>query len=262
MNTLVSTLRFASRRGIAQRLAVRSVMPIAFVPSRGYAKKTIEAVVNEKQKKQEFVRMLDEEVSVLRTSLDEADSSSVSTEVTDRFLKETGFVLTEDKEEGIIKLTRTTADKIIEVTFSDTPEEYQEKMEEDVEEEEEQEGTENEKTEEDEEETQSESADEREHSFTVELKPAKEGKDAKTFLLQCFAKNDGSFVVNKLTSGDYIPVQISYWSEDLQRELIAYLEPLGVNERLSNFIHQYLTRRETEENVKILEDFREFVNTK
>jgi hypothetical protein len=57
-------------------------------------------------------------------------------------------------------------------------------------------------------------------------------------------------------------VQISYWSEDLQRELIAYLEPLGVNERLSNFIHQYLTRRETEENVKILEDFREFVNAK
>jgi hypothetical protein len=37
--------------------------------------------------------MLDEEVSVLRTSLDEADSSSVSTEVTDRFLKETGFVV-------------------------------------------------------------------------------------------------------------------------------------------------------------------------
>lgn len=50
-------------------------------------------MVNEKQKKQEFVRMLDEEVSVLKTSLDEADTSSVSTEVTDRFLKETGFVV-------------------------------------------------------------------------------------------------------------------------------------------------------------------------
>ena len=122
---LVSTLRFASRR-VAQRLTVRSVLPV-FVQSRGYAKKTsrfnsthkhkqhspkhfqyicsiasiallvttytVEAVVNEKQKKQEFVRMLDEEVTVLRTSLDEADTSSVSTEVTDRFLKETGFVV-------------------------------------------------------------------------------------------------------------------------------------------------------------------------
>lgn len=35
--------------------------------------------------------MLDEEVSVLRNSLEEADSSSVSSEVVMRFLKESGF---------------------------------------------------------------------------------------------------------------------------------------------------------------------------
>lgn len=51
----------------------------------------VDAVVSEKQKKQEFVRLLDEEVSVLRNSLEEAESSTVSSEVTDRFLKESGF---------------------------------------------------------------------------------------------------------------------------------------------------------------------------
>lgn len=40
MNALVSTLRIAGRRGIAQRIVVRSAMPAVFVPQRGYAKKT------------------------------------------------------------------------------------------------------------------------------------------------------------------------------------------------------------------------------
>lgn len=56
----------------------------------------------------------------------------------------------------------------IEVTFGDTPEEYQAKEYEDEEAEEDE--AEAEEKEEDEEDSQSESAEEREHAFTVELK--------------------------------------------------------------------------------------------
>jgi len=105
-------------------------------------------------------------------------------------------------------------------------------------------------------------AAEREHAFTVEVRSIKEGVDSTPFLFQSFAKTDGSFIVNKMTHGDNIPVQISYWSDDLQRELISYLDTLGVNERLSSFIHQYLDRKETEENISVLEKFRDFVSSK
>jgi len=226
------------------------------IATRGYARRTIDAVVSEKQKKQEFVRLLEEEASILRNSLEDAESSTVSSEVTERFLKESGFELSVDNEEGVVKLLKTTADATIEVTFADTPEEYMPKeFDEEAEEESE---TEVEGEEKEESESQdSESAEEREHAFTVEFK-TKTG--TKNFIFQCYARNDGSFVVNKLASGDYIPIAISYWPEDLQRELIAFLEPLAINERLSNFIHQYLTRKETEDNVKVLEDFRDFVS--
>lgn len=58
----------------------------------------------------------------------------------------------------------------IEVTFADTPEEYQPKDYEDGEEGEENEEAEAEEKEEEEEDSQSEAAEEREHAFTVELK--------------------------------------------------------------------------------------------
>jgi hypothetical protein len=234
---------------------------------RAYATRkgqTIDSVVNEKQRKNEFIRMLEEETSVLRQSLEDAEANNVSTEVTDRFLKETGFKLEEDREEGIIKLTKTLSDKTVEVIFADSPEEYEPQREYDEEEEGEEEAeaeTEGEeKAEEGEEGEEAEAqGEEREHSFTVEIKSTKPGKEGQSFLFQCFAKNDGSFVVNKLTSQDHIPVQISYWNEDLQRELIQFLDPLGINERLSYFIHQYLNKKETEENIKVLEEFRDFV---
>lgn len=75
----------------------------------------------------------------------------------------------------------------MEVTFSDTPEEYQEKVEEDAEEEEQHEATEEEENKgEEEEDSQSESTDEREHSFTVELKPVKEVTTLLPFLFWKF----------------------------------------------------------------------------
>jgi len=235
------------------------------VITRGYAKKQgLDAVVSDRQRKQEFVRMLEEETGVLRQGLEDADASNVSSEVIDRFLKETGFKMEADKENGIIKLTRSLPDKTVEVIFGDIPEEYDPReYEEEGEEGEEGEGETAEGEEKAGEEEESEnSQEEREHAFTVEIKAtkaAKEGATPQSFLFQCYAKNDGSFVVNKLTSGDRIPVQISYWNEELQRELLQYLDPMGINERLSYFIHQYLNRRETEDNISVLQEFRDFV---
>lgn len=57
-------------------------------------------------------------------------------------------------------------------------------------------------------------------------------------------------------------MSISYWNEDLQRELISYLDTIGVNERLASFIHQYVARKEIEENIIVLEKFRDFVANK
>lgn len=269
MNSLVSSLRLAARCVPQRALAARVIAPRMGMIVRGYATRkgqTIDSVVTEKQRKNEFIRMLEEETSVLRQSLEDAEANNVSTEVTDRFLKETGFKLEEDRDEGIIKLTKTLSDKTIEVIFADSPEDYEPSREYDEEEGEEGEEGEaeaeaEEKGEEGEEGEEGEAqGEEREHSFTVELKSTKPGKEGQSFLFQCFAKNDGSFVVNKLTSGDHIPVQISYWNEDLQRELIQFLDPLGINERLSYFIHQYLNKKETEENIQVLEEFRDFVS--
>jgi len=263
---LVSSFRLVGRSGAIQRVVPRALISRVVTPItvRRYASKknTIDAVVSEKQKKNEFVRMLEEEVSVLKNSLEEAESSNVSTEATERFLKETGFKLVEEKEEGLVKLSRTQGDKTIEVSFSDAPEDFEsEEGQEDNETTEEGE-TEGEEKEEAVDQESEGTGEDREHAFTVEIKSAREGKDSKPFLFQCFAKTDGSFIVNKMTYSDHIPVQISYWSEDLQRELISFLDPLGINERLSYFIHQFLNRKETEENISVLEKFKDFVTGK
>jgi hypothetical protein len=225
---------------------------------KGYStKKTID-VVSEKQKKQDFVRMLDDETKLLENSLEEAESNVVTTEVVERFKKETGFVPEEDKEQGIVHLTKTVSDKLVEVSFSDSPEDFESEDAEDVRSDENEEGEAEES--EDGTEEEGEEQEDREHSFTVELKSTKPGKEKTSFIFQCFAKSDGSFVVTKMTCGnDLVPVNISYWNEDLQNQLIAYLDSFGINERLSFFIHQYISHKETADNISVLKLFSTFV---
>jgi len=235
---------------------------VARVSCRGYAKKAnLDVVLEDKQKPQNFVRMLEEEISVLKTSLEDAESNTVTKDVTDRFLKETQFKYTEDKEEGVIRLTKVKDNFTVEVTFSDSPDDQLSSTPEEEEGEDEEEAEEGEEKEEESEEEEETADESRDHQFTVEIKSTKPGKD-KSFLFACFAKSDGSFVVSKLASGDYIPVQIENWSEDLQRELISFLDKFSVNERLSYYIHQLLAQREVDDNIKVLEDFCELVTTK
>eukprot|EP01111_Echinosteliopsis_oligospora_P009332 TRINITY_DN271_c0_g1_i1.p1 TRINITY_DN271_c0_g1~~TRINITY_DN271_c0_g1_i1.p1 ORF type:complete len:268 (+),score=97.63 TRINITY_DN271_c0_g1_i1:109-912(+) len=260
----VQTVRVASRR--VTTLLPRSASVLPSVLSRTYAKRTtIDGQVTEsKQKKQqEFLRLLDEEAGTLRASMDDSDATTIKWEVAERFLKETKFSLEEDKENMLVRLTKTSGDKTITVTFEDHPDEEGEPDED--EEYANEEGEEQEEMEEEGEEEEGEGEEEdggyhREQPFTVEIKSSRPGQEGNVFLLQCFSRSDGAFVVAKLSEGEKIPVKIGNWPEELQRELITFLEPLGVNERLSYFIHQYVDRRETEDNISVLDKFREFLS--
>jgi hypothetical protein len=68
-----------------------------------------EPVKTDKQKKQQFLDLLDEEISVLTaTGEDGAEgSNNLRSEVSSRFLKDLNFKLSEDKEKGTVTLTRT-----------------------------------------------------------------------------------------------------------------------------------------------------------
>jgi hypothetical protein len=257
---------FGTSSSLSTVLSLRTPALASSVLSRHFAKKTINAepVVSDKQKKQEMMKLLDEEISVLKSTLDDSGDQSLRWEVADRFLKETQFKLEEDTANNVVRLTRSTGDKTVIVTFASKPEqpEYA-PSEEDEEFDADEEGEEiPEQAEEDEGEEGEEMGQlKREQPFTVEIKSNRVGREDQKILMNCFASSDGSFVVSELNSGNgkRIPVNIGDWSEELQRELIAYLDPMGINERLSYFIHQYLDRNQQEDNIKILQDFRQFV---
>jgi hypothetical protein len=255
---------FGTSSSLSTTIAPRAALASG-VLSRNFAKKTINAepVVSEKQKKQEMLKLLDEEINVLKSTLDDSGDNTLRWEVADRFLKETQFKLEEDTANNVVRLTRTTGDKTVIVTFASKPEQPEYIPSEDEEEfDEDEEGEEREEQEEEGEEEGEEGGQlRREQPFTVEIKSNRIGREDQKILMNCFASSDGSFTVSELNSGNgkRIPVAIGDWSEELQRELLAYLDPLGINERLSYFMHQYLDRNQQEDNVKILQDFRQFL---
>jgi len=260
MNKLFTTsTRFLTSRSnlfVARRI-VAPAPSTSFILARTYATKKIvdtEVVTSDKAKRAEFARLLDEEITVLKaTNFEDDTNKSLRKEVADRFLKESAFKMEEDSEAGTVKLTKTHENKIVTVTFSDREiEPLQE------EEESEEEGTESEEAEEKQENEEEESS-RTDHPFRVEITDRK----GNVYAFNCFCSSDGSFIVSELNIGDgkRIPVQIASWSEDLQRELISWLEPHGVNERLSFFIHQYMDERAHSDALRTIQEFRQNVVT-
>jgi len=247
-----------------------SVVPASLMITRNFAtKKTIDTteVTSEKSKRSEMLKLLDEEVSVMKSTDingEEAQSSSMRGEVAERFLKESQFKVTEDEEGGVVRLTRTHGDKTVVVIFTDRQVDTAQNELPDEEEEEEEKEEGEEKEEKDEKEENEEEEDEEgvrnDQPFRVEITTNKGAKEQK-LLFNCYSSSDGSFIVSEMNWGDgkRIPISIGHWNEDLQRELIQWLEPLGINERLSYYIHQYIDKRTHEDNLKTLEDFKHFL---
>lgn len=241
-------------------------MPSTSVFVRGFAtKKTVSGSVvdTEAKAKSDFLRLLDEELTVLKATdqEDNQQNASLRTEITNRFLDETGFKR-QTPEEGVIRLVKTVGDKTVHVSWTDKPIEVNEEEydEEDGDNAETQEGNqEGDQKEAEESEERGEDPLKREQPFRVEI--FDKNHSDKKVLLNCYAATDGSFIVSELNFGDgsKIPIPISQWSEDLQRGLIQYLEPLGVNERLSYYIHQDLDEMTHKHNMEILKDFIKFV---
>jgi len=256
-----SSLSFAS-------LAFRAP---SYVLSRSFAtKKTIDApaVKAEKFKTQTFIDLLEEEIAVLSATSDDAPpvggaTGNLRSEVASRYLKDTNFKLTEDKENGVVKLTRNMGTKLITVTFPDHPQgdETTAPMEEELDAEEEEEAKEEEEDGEEGAMEDEGEKEEREQPFTVDITSSTKSGQENKVSFHCYASQSGSFTVSELNSGDgkKIPVQIAIWGEELQNQLILYMESVGINERLSHFIHQYLDQATQRDNVDILKDFKKFI---
>jgi len=204
--------------------------------------------------KSALITGLEEELSVYKATED--TNATLRGEVAQRFIAETGFKISEDAEEGMVTLKRSVGDKQITVVFANRPTEddYDDSREGDAAESEEGNAKENESAEESEE---AQGSLKRDHPFRVLI-----GKGLHKVHLNCVASSDGSFLISELNTGESsktIPVQIGGWNEGLQLNLIKFVEPFGVTEKLSYFIHQWLDTKMHQDNTKILEEFLNFV---
>jgi len=276
MNRIFSVSRLLTRAPTLVGSKRIPLAPAAFIPARSFATKkssVAEAEVvssTSKKDKDKILHLLEEELTVLKATNigdDHTENRSLRTDLATRFLDEYGFKTTEDKEAGVIIIRNIDNKKYkIEISFADRPVENEEYEDQEGEENTEETTSLSEPTEQEKEETEDEEAEgeedrnKREQPFRIEISSVKAGKELK-FLLNCFASSDGSFIVSELNVGDgkRIPVPIGQWNEDLQRELIQWLDTLGVNEKLSYFIHEHLDKRMHEDNLKTVEEFKDFI---
>jgi len=246
--------------------ATPAMMPAALVvPSAGRrfassssSEKSVAELVTTAEKHLQLARMLEEEVQVMQVGIQDAESGATPySESTDRLLKKLGFEVHEIPDEGLIKLTKVVGDKSVTVIFNDSPDETDEA---DAAEDE---NNEHEEKDDDDADDKEEEDDDhvdtllRDYPFTVELKRV---KSPETFTFSGNAQSDGALVVTTLTVDDCIPVQIALWSDEMQRELINYLDSFGIGEDLANFIDRFLMHRAAHDGVKVMRAFKEFVS--
>ncbi|KAK5578715.1 hypothetical protein RB653_008388 [Dictyostelium firmibasis] len=199
----------------------------------------------------------------------------------DLFLEESGFELSKDGDQAVLKKTFADGTHItIRFDSLEQPEEelneelnqneHDEEEEAEQEEEEEEEEVEEDENNEEDENEEGEAGEEAEegneeshdHPFQIEITPKDNANGKLTF--GCYASHDGNYTISgfyKGGFGEFInPVDIDGTTPEFQDNILLVLQQYGVDERLSFFIHDYVHNKKINDYLESFEALKEFVS--